>query len=320
MKNPLAGWKRFLTEPIIPALAWEVSRTAVAGIRCSKKDSRRDARKEKCVSSHALASLPAGAIAPSFERPNVTDPKALEKAIRDARLKLGADGGDAALLVPETCVRMFVQTFDGLPASPNEREELFRWRLAKLVPLKPADMRLGYDVIKSNGQAKVILALGAASVLGEYEAAFARAGFKIRTLSVPTLPLAALLPPQAADGGALIVNSEEDYISLAAVLGGEISLYRIKPFLADSGSPDAAERRLDLIVREIETTINFLEDKEKARIDALWVRPVAWPDGADAAADLRRFWPSLQVSEFPGPESLTLEERRVFAPLLGQVS
>jgi len=311
MKSPLARWKQFLTEPIFPALGFQLSRTTAAGVRFSKK--------EKGLAAHALVSLPPGVLSPSFDRPNILDPKALEKAIRDGRAKLGADGADVSLLLPETCVRMFVLTFDALPASPPEREDLFRWRLGKLVPLKPAEMRLGYDVISSDTQAKVILALGAASVLGDYEAAFARAGLKVRTLSVPTLPLAGLIPGEAAGSGALIVNCEEDYVSLAAVLGGEISLYRIKPFMTGAASPEEAGRRLDQIVREIETTMNFVEDKEKARIDSLWIRPVAWPDGADAVGDLRGFWPTLRVSEFPGPGALPTAERRVLAPLLGQV-
>ncbi len=310
MRNPLARWKKLLTEPIFPDLSWQLSRTTLSGVRCS--------RKEGCLAAHTIVGLPPGALAPSFDRPNILDSKAVERAIRDARLKLGADGGDAALLVPETCVRMFVQTFDGLPVSPVEREELFRWKLAKLVPLKPTDMRLGYDVISGNGQAKVILALGSAEVLGEYEAVFGRAGFKVRTLSVPTLPLAALVPAEAS-AGALIVNCEEDYVSLAAVLGGDIALYRIKPFLNEDLSAEDSGRRLDQIVREIETTMNFVEDKEKSRIESLWIRPVAWPDGTDAAVELRGLWPGLRVSEFPGPEALSAPERRVLAPLLGQV-
>lgn len=311
MKSPWTRWKQSLIKPIFPALAFQLSRTTAAGVRFAKKD--------KGLAAHALVSLPPGVLAPSFDRPNILDPKALEKAIRDGRSKLGPDGADISLLLPETCVRMFVLTFDALPELPPEREELFRWRLGKLVPLKPAEMRLGYDVISSDPQAKVILALGAASVLGDYEAAFVRAGLKVRTLSVPTLPLAGLIPGEAAGSGALIVNCEEDYVSLAAILGGEISLYRIKPFMSDSGTPEEAERRLDQIIREIETTMNFIEDKEKARIDSLWIRPVAWPDRADAVADLRGFWPTLKISEFSTPEGLTMTERRVLAPLLGQV-
>jgi hypothetical protein len=312
MKNPLARWKKHLTEPVFPALAWQLSRTAAAGVRFAKKDNS--------LAGRAVAPLPPGVLAPSFDRPNILDPEALDRTLRDGRAKLGSDGGDISLLVPETCVRIFVLTFEGLPVSPLEREELFRWRIGKLVPLKPADMRLGYDVVRSNGAAKVVVALGTAEVLGEYEAAFARAGYRVRALSVPTLPLAGLLPAAGARNGDLVVNCEEDSLSLLAVLGGEISLYRTKPFPA--GFPDAGDGggRRDQILREIETTMHFLEDKEKASIDGLWVRAVSWPAGADAVADLRKRWPSLSVSEFPGPGGITPAERRLLAPLLGQVS
>ena len=311
MKSPWIRWKDYLTEPILPSLVWQLSRRSAVGIRFSRKD--------RSLGARFLGALPPGVLAPSFDRPNILDAKALEHALRDGRARLGADGGDVSLLVPETCVRMFVLTFDGLPASPAEREELFRWRIAKLVPLKSAEMRLGYDVIKSNGQAKVVLALGAAGVLEEYEAAFARVGFKVRTLSVPTLPLAGLVPPGDSEN-VLVVNCEEDYVSLLALLGGEISLYRVKPFLSESAAPAEESERRDLIVREVETTMNFIEDKEKTRITGLWIRPAAWPERSDAAAELGRLWPSIRVSEFPGPAGLGTAERRALTPLLGLVS
>jgi len=309
--SPLARWKRRMTEPIFPGLVMELSRTAAAGIRY--------AGAEKGVVAHFSASLPPGVLAPSIDRPNILDAKALERVLRDGRAKLGGGGGDAALLVPETCVRVFILSFDRLPASPAEREELFRWRIAKLVPLKSAETRLGYDVISSNGQAKVVLALGVAEVLGEYEAVFARSGFKVRSVSVPALLLSRLVRPDNP-GNILVVSCEEDHVSLLALLGGELSLYRIKPLPAGGAGAMNAPWRRDQIIREIETTMNFIEDKEQKRITGLWIRPIAWPEGADAAADLRARWPTLEISsEFPGPETLPPSERRILAPLIGQV-
>jgi hypothetical protein len=309
MKSPLARWKNYFTEPVFPSFIWQLSRDSTAGIRFSRKDRK--------LGPYFIAPLPTGVVIPSFDRPNIPDASALEQVLRDGRAKLGADGGDISLLIPETCVRVFVLTFDALPSSPAEREELFRWRVAKLVPVDSSEMRLGYDVIKANGQAKVVLALGAGRVLEEYEAVFARAGLKVRTLSVPTLPLAGLVPRDEA-GNALVVNSEDDHVSLLALLGGEASLYRVKPFFAEGTGPGEDSQRRDLVIREIETTMHFIEDKEKARISSVWIRPVFWPDGT--VAELRKRWPSLRVAEFPGPRELRPAERRVLAPLIGQAS
>lgn len=311
MMSPLARWKKRLTEPVFPGLVVQFSRTTASGIRFSGI--------EKSLVAHFITPLPPGVLAPSFDRPNILDAKVLERVLRDGRAKLGGAGGDTSLLVPETCVRVYVLNFDRLPTSPTEREELFRWRIAKLVPLKAAETRLGYDVISSNGQAKVVLSLGVSEVLGEYEAVCARAGFKVRSLSVPALLLSRLVKPDNP-GNILIVSCEEDHVSLLALLGGELSLYRIKPLPAGGAGLMNAPWKRDQIIREIETTMNFIEDKEQKRITGLWVRPIAWPEGANAAADLRARWPSLQISsEFPGPETLRASERHILAPLIGQV-
>jgi hypothetical protein len=311
MRSPFTRWKRYLTEPVFPSQAWQMSRTSVAGVRFAKKD--------KSLAARFLAPLPPGVLAPAFDRPNILDAKGLERVLRDGRGRLEGAGGDVSILVPEACVRIFVLGFEGLPASPSERDELFRWRIGKLVPLKPGEMRLGYDVLRSNGESRVVLALGMNEVLGEYESAFARIGLKVRTLSVPTLPLAGLLRGKET-GNVLIVNCEEDHVGLLVLLEGEVALYRLKPFLPEAAEPLSEERRRDQIFREIENTMNFLEDKEKKRITAIRVRPTAWPDGRDAVVELAGRWPALSVSEFPGPAALGPVERRTLAPLLGQVS
>jgi hypothetical protein len=309
--SPWTRWKKHVTEPIFPGLVVQLSRTSASGIRFSGI--------EKSLVAHFITPLPPGVLAPSFDRPNILDAKVLERVLRDGRSKLGGSGGDTSLLVPEMCVRVYVLNFDRLPTSPAEREELFRWRISKLVPLKAVETRLGYDVIKSNGQAKVVLALGVADVLAEYEAVSARAGLKVRSLSVPALLLSRLVRPDNP-GNILIVSCEEDHVSLLALLSGELSLYRIKPLPAGGAGPMNAPWKRDQVIREIETTMNFIEDKEQKRITGLWIRPLAWPEGADTATDLRARWPTLEISsEFPGPEMLRASERHILAPLIGQV-
>jgi len=89
----------------------------------------------------------------------------LEKAVREAAFKLGPTGGSVSLLLPEACLRMFILTFETLPSALSEREDMLRWRLNKLVPFKPGEMRLSYDILQANGHAKVLLALARADVV-----------------------------------------------------------------------------------------------------------------------------------------------------------
>ena len=276
----------FFLEPVTPPNAFQVARTYLSGVHYSKK--------EKKITAHVVRPLPAGVLDPAFDKTNITDPAGFEKALREAAFKLGPVGGSVSLLLPETCLRVFILTFESLPSSVTEREEMLRWRLNKLVPFKPGDMRLSYDIIKSNGQAKVLLALARTDVVREYESLFGRLGLKIRTIGVPVLSLLHLVrlePP----GHAMIANVEEDSLGLLAVLDGEISLFRFKPFLQDALNPMSGEQKMEQIANEIDNTVRFVEDREKKKIASIWIRSAvegAEDDGLAALRDRLRPWRS----------------------------
>ncbi|MCX6564721.1 MAG: hypothetical protein NTU60_14140 [Candidatus Aminicenantes bacterium] len=300
----------FFHEPIYPPDAYQLARTYLSGVHYSKK--------EKKITSHIVRPLPAGVLDPSFDKTNITDPAGLEKAVREAAFKLGPVGGAVSLLLPEACLRVFILTFEGLPSSMAEREEILRWRLNKLVPFKPGDMRLSYDVLRSNGQAKVLLALARTDVVREYESLFGRLGLKIRTVGVPVLNLLSLVrlePP----GHAIIVNIEEDALGLLAVLDGEVSLYRFKPFLQDAQSPMSSDRKMDQVANEIDNTVRFLEDREKKGISSVWVRSAVEGTEDETLAALKERLSPLAFAEFSSPWPLTFRDRQVLSPLIGQV-
>jgi len=300
----------FFQEPVYPPNAFQVARTYLSGVHYSKK--------EKKISAHVVRPLPAGILEPAFDRPNITDPAGFEKALREAAFALGPAGGSVSLLLPETCLRVFILTFEALPSSPAERLEMLRWRLNKLVPFKPGDMRLSYDIIKSNGHAKVLLALARADVVREYENLFGRLGLKIRTIGIPVLNLLNLIrlePP----GHAMIANIEEDALGLLIVLDGEVSLFRFKPFLQDALHPMSAGEKLEQVANEIDNTVRFVEDREKKKVDSVWIRSAV--EGAEdaAMAALKASLASMTVAEFSSPWPLAFRERQVLSPLVGQV-
>jgi len=310
MKALIDRMKTYFTEPVVPPAAFELSRTYLSGVYYSKK--------RKKITSHFVLPLAPGVIEPSFDRKNIIHPAALEKALREGKRKLGQDGGPAALLLPETCLRVFVLTFDSLPRSPVEREEILRWRLSKLVPFKPADMRISFDVLKSNGQAKVFLALARTDVVREYESLFGRLGLNVRTIGVPVLHLAGLVRLEKP-GHALIVNIEEDYASLLVLLDGEVSLYRFKPFLGDSLGPMTSLQKMGQVADEIENTVRFIEDRETKKIQAVWVRAAVQKADGDVPAALKEKISPLKIMEFSSSLPFRSPDLLFLYPLLGQV-
>ncbi len=298
----------FFTASVHPPAAFLLTRTRIGSVVRSGKDGG--------ISGQVVLPLPPGVLEPSFDKRNIANPAAFEKAVRAAGARVGRSGGPVGLLVPESCLKAFVLPFESLPSSPRERDEVLRWRLAKLVPFAPEDMRMSYAVLKSPGGTRVLMAIARTEVVREYEDAFGRAGMPVRDIGVPALNLLGLVrldPP----GHALVLNIEEDYLSLTAVLDGQVALYRFKPFLQDPHEPQAPRLKIDQAAAEVETTVRFIEDREKRSIGAVWVR-AAFPDSAGAAAGLQERLTNLAVRELELPPAVRPPDRAFLAPLVGQ--
>jgi hypothetical protein len=301
-------WTRFFTEPLVPDTAFQVSRGAVSGIRYS--------RKEKRVAAYVIRPIPPGTVDPAFDRPNVAGAGALDAALKDAVRRLGSPAGGASLLIPETCVKTALLSFESLPASSEEREAVLRWRLAKTLPLKTADLRLSFDVFRADGGERAFCVLALGSVIQGYEQAFARAGLRLRLIGLPTPHLLGLIPKaEAAD--VLVVNVEDDHLTLLAVCDGEIALFRVKAFASEAapaeGGPWAQA------ATEAANTIHFLEDREKKRVKAVWIRASGGPSPDGAALEERVGCP-VRAVRFAAPAVTGSREQAILAPLIGQVS
>jgi hypothetical protein len=300
--------RAYFTEPIFPSSACQLGRIYASGISFS--------RKEKRILSHFILPLEPGVLEPSFEKKNIMNPGALEASLRTGVRRLrGLDG--VSLLVPETCLKVFLLTFNDLPSSPKEREEVLRWRLNKLVPLKAQDMRLAYDVFNSGGQIKVLLALARVDVIREYEALFGRLGLKVPTVTIPVLNLVKLVKLDRSRN-AVIVNIEDDYVSLLAILDGEVSLYRMKPFRQEMPGLVETAHKMEQVVTEVENTVHFIEDREKKKIYSAWVRSALRPAASEERTLLRERLPLLEICEFSGPAGLNPLDRQILSPLIGQ--
>jgi hypothetical protein len=308
MKISLDRLSAFFTEPLHPPAAFLLTRTRIGGLVRSGKDGG--------ISGQAVLPFAPGVLEPSFDKRNISNPAAFEKTVRAAGARVGRSGGPVGIMLPESCLKAFVLPFESLPSAPRERDEVLRWRLAKLVPLPPEDMRTSYAVFKSPGPPRVLISIARTDVVREYEEAFGRAGLAVRDIGVPALNLLGLVrldPP----GHALVLNLEEDYVSLTAVLDGQVALYRFKPVLQDPNGPQDPGLKIEQAAAEVETTIRFVEDREKRTIGAVWVR-AAFPDSSGAAAALREQLPNLSVRDIEVPPSVRPPDRAFLAPLVGQ--
>jgi hypothetical protein len=298
---------RFVDRPL-PDAVFELAPGRLCGIRVSARG--RPARQR------FILPLEAGALGPSFDRPNVIGAASVKRGIEEGKKVLGLGGGTISLIIPEPCVRIFILTADSVPSTPGERDAFVRWRVGKQMPLLPEDLRLDYDFSAGPGPRKIIVAAAREAMIGEYEDLFQSAGMKVGTVTIPSLSLVNLL-----DGGpeanAILLNIEADNLSFLAVMDSGWTLYRQKGV----GTDLLADEKAALVVKEVENTVHFLEDKERMKVEKVRVRSESWEEGPLVVA---RLGESLalpaEMIEYAAPEDWDPREKAILAPLVGQIS
>ncbi len=297
------------TERLLADAVFQIAPGHLSGVRV--------ARAEGTVKAGFVLPFRERPVVPSFDRPNVTDPAPLEEAIAQAKKSLRLASGTAALLIPEASVRIFVLAVDSFPGAGKERDAFIRWRIGKMMPVIPDDARIDYAATPGRGARQVIVAMARQMVVWEYEALFEKAGLKPVVVTVPSLALVNVVRRGGPASG-LLLNLEDETLTLLALSGPGWTLYRQK----DVGAPDGTgmDERADTIVREAENTLRFLEDKEQAGIERIWLRSSVAAERPALVARLKeRIALPVEPVEYEAPEAWTEAHKAVLAPLVGQV-
>jgi len=159
---------------------------------------------------------------------------------------------DASFVAPNAWVRSVVIDAEELPRQRDEADDVVRWRLKKLLPCRPEDVRLDYISGGSHGRMLVVLALD--RPLAAVEETFASSGIHLGRIEPAALALTALLPPSATP--ILLAAVEDLSLALVVLAEGKPVLLRNKPLPAD---PERAER---FIVRELGRTLAHAREQE----------------------------------------------------------
>jgi len=158
----------------------------------------------------------------------------------------------ASLVAPNAWMRSVVVETGGLPRQREEAEEVVRWRLKKLLPCRPEDVRLDFIAGGDHGRMLVVLALD--RPLSAVEEVFAAAGVGVGRIEPAALALTALLPVSPAP--VVLAAVEERAIAIVVLAGGKPVLLRHKPLPAD------ARRAEQFMTREISRTLGHAREQE----------------------------------------------------------
>lgn len=302
--------KNYFTEHPLPHSALQVTSSYISGIHLSTKD--------RILKNHFVLPIAGGIVQPSLEKANIKDPSLLQKVINEGVKKFNIYDHGVALLLPELSQRTFVFSFDALPGTSKEREQIIRFRVKKQMPLLPEDVRISYDILRTKGRKKIISSLARSTVVSDYENFFGQLRLRIRTVGLPLLGLSHLVNwNQEKDF--FLINIEKDSFGLLAVTDSEPSLYRQKPLMVRKSENYLLER-VQNIVQEIENTAQFIRDKEKREISSIWIRFGLLESEEEMLSNMesKLNFPIKNIESLVGLK-LSKQDKKILAPLIGQL-
>lgn len=302
--------KNYFTEHPLPHSALQVTSSYISGIHLSTKD--------RILKNHFVLPIAGGIVQPSLEKANIKDPSLLQKVINEGVKKFNIYDHGVALLLPELSQRTFVFSFDTLPGTSEEKEQIIRFRVKKQMPLLPKDVRISYDILRTKGRKKIISSLARSTVVSDYENFFGQLRLRIRAVGFPLLGLSHLVNwNQEKDF--FLINIEKDSFGLLAVTDSEPSLYRQKPLMVRKSENYLLER-VQNIVQEIENTAQFIRDKEKREISSIWIRFGLLESEEEMLSNMesKLNFPIKNIESLVGLK-LSKQDKKILAPLIGQL-
>lgn len=174
------------------------------------------------------------------------DRQPVATALSSLGQRLGKLPSRASAVIPNEWVRTVLVEAEGLPRQRLEAEDVVRWRLKKLLPCRPEEVRL--DFVPAGDGSRVLVMLALDKPLATLEESFSAAGLSLGRIEPMALALATLVPP--GDGQRLLVMLEPGTVGLVLVgRDGEPSLVRHKVLLGNATQADA------FLVRELSRTL-----------------------------------------------------------------
>ena len=232
-----------------PSVAFELSEAGVAMARTGREP------------DFDFRPLEPGVISVSPLRDNILEPEKLASAIRGmAPTNGGRKRRDAALILPDACVRVSVLDFDNFPSDPKEQLALVRFRMKKSVPYDVESAVLSYRAQSAGSNGKrfdVVVALAPFEIIARYEAPFRSA--VIEPGFVTTSALAALELIEET-GTVVAAKLSGRMLTIMVISSGVLKLVR---------SLELTEPGVREIAADLYPTLVYIEDSLGAKAEKL---------------------------------------------------
>ena len=181
--------------------------------------------------NYAFADISEGDLVPAVTENNVRNSDAITAALRAAILQVSPRRDPVTIIVPDSAARVFIVSFDTLPANRADITSLLRYRLRKLLPVDGDNATIAFQILTPStekgqdrpGGIRVLTVLMPSSVVADYESVVRTAGYQPGALLPSTI--AALAAFECGDG-AVLVNVNKQGVTTCIGKGDDLLLYR----------------------------------------------------------------------------------------------
>lgn len=203
--------------------------------------------------SYAFEALPADAVVPRIDEPNLRPPEVVAAAIRSAVERVSPLSRELTVVLPDSTTRVFILDFDTLPGNHSDILGIMRFRLRKVVPFDVENAEISYQVLPSREtKCRALVAIIPEQVLAEYENAVHAAGYESGAVLPSGLAgIAALASPEPI----LIASVAETSLTTSIVCFNDVLLYRTHDIPEDPALRDSE------LQRDIAIAAAYFEDQ-----------------------------------------------------------
>lgn len=240
----------------------------------------------------AARELAPGSVVPDLVENNLRQRDAVKAGIESVLSTVAGRSRDVIAIVPDAAIRVMLVEFDTLPSNHEEALGVVRFRLKKSLPFDVDKAKVSFHAQKVADEVRVVAAVGLASVIEDYEAAFRDAGYS-PGIVLPSM-IAAL---GAADGKrpTMLVKVDAHTTSIAILNEDQLQLFRT---LENSRGVTITGEQL---AEEVYPSIVFFQDTYHLNIERIYVAGLSEAGGAAPAL---RAQTGADVQELVGASQL----------------
>jgi type IV pilus assembly protein PilM len=253
--NLIRRFTRWLDATPHPPIAIEISSDQVAAARFLRTGA---------VSGYFVEELPKGALNPSAIESNIANPSVVKAAVDRVCQSLDAKQEDAALLLPDPVIRVFVQRFDDFPRSTQEAIPMLRWKLKKSVPFEVDETLLSFARQAARGESvDIVTAIARLRIVKEYEGLLEGPGLRPGVVLSSMLAAISLLDDHKPT---LLARVSGTSLTTAIVREGVLAGYRCTDLPTHAG-----EVTPQMLLEEVYPLAAYYQDTWQEGIQAVMV-------------------------------------------------